>query len=101
MGCSHVSTNDNQAESVVPSVSLQDVFGQHKIKKLKLLKIDCEGSEYEILYNTSPKTLMNIEYLQGEFHRLKDGDEKNCPEKLIEFCEKYIPSENIVVNIAG
>ncbi len=102
MGGSRVSTDSKQTESIkIPSVTLQNIFDQYKINKLKLLKIDCEGSEYEILYNTLPKTLMNIEYLKGEFHTVKDSDVKNCPEQLIEFCGKYISPENIVVNISG
>ena len=101
MGSSSVAKDDHQNETtIVPSLTLQNIFDKHKINKLKLLKIDCEGSEYEILYNALTNTLSNIQYLQGEFHAVKDSGAKNHPEKLKEFCKKYIPAENIVVNIA-
>ncbi len=99
MGGSSVSNDGNQNENTaVPSVTLQSILDEHKIDTLKLLKIDCEGSEYEILYNALPKTLSSIKHLHGEFHNKQDSDPKNYPEKLKEFCEKYITAENIVVN---
>ena len=36
------------------------------LDKVKLLKIDCEGDEYEILYATNQ--LHKVEYIRGEFH---------------------------------
>jgi FkbM family methyltransferase len=50
----------------VESVTLDDVFRDRAIDRCRLLKIDCEGSEYEILLRTS--RLSQIEYLSGEFH---------------------------------
>ncbi|MDR1942677.1 MAG: FkbM family methyltransferase [Endomicrobium sp.] len=35
---------------------------------IKLLKIDCEGSEYEILENTKEENLKKILHFHGEFH---------------------------------
>jgi len=46
------------------------------IPKCDLLKIDCEGSEYEIFYSSSPETLRKIRRIVGEFH-LRDGDRRN------------------------
>jgi len=78
----------------VESLTLDDIFETQNIKKCKLLKIDCEGSEYEILFNS--KELRNIEYLSGEFHineYLKNKD--YSIEKLYEYCKKYIKPKNI------
>ena len=36
--------------------------------KIKLLKIDCEGTEHEILHSLHPEDLKKVEYLRGEFH---------------------------------
>jgi FkbM family methyltransferase len=47
-------------------LSLDEVFEKYHIDKLKLLKIDIEGMEYETLYNTS--VLDRVENVVGEFH---------------------------------
>ena len=74
------------------STTLEEIFNQYDIQKCKLLKIDCEGSEYEILYAASDKLLNKIEYMTGEFHEnniiRKNGNsmddlEKYCQEKNI------------------
>jgi hypothetical protein len=33
-----------------------------------LLKLDCEGSEYEILHGCSPETLSRVKRIVGEYH---------------------------------
>ena len=50
----------------VVSISVAQVFARHK--KIKLLKIDCEGSEHEILHSLNPEDFRKIVYLRGEFH---------------------------------
>jgi FkbM family methyltransferase len=50
----------------VESVTLEDIFRDHAIDRCRLLKIDCEGSEYEILLHTP--LWSRIDYLSGEFH---------------------------------
>jgi len=68
------------------SISLDDIIDNRKIK---FLKIDCEGSEYSILYNS--KQLSNIEYLGGEFHTThKNKDEKFTPNVLEDYLKAYI-----------
>ena len=52
----------------IPSITLNEFFFLQNIDKCKHLKIDCEGSEYEILLNTAPHILKNFEYVSGEFH---------------------------------
>lgn len=52
----------------VPAVSLETVFGSNFIQRCHFLKIDCEGAEYEILYNTSPDILRHIETMTVETH---------------------------------
>ncbi|MBE7702821.1 MAG: FkbM family methyltransferase [Cyanobacteria bacterium SIG28] len=75
----------------VPSITLEEIIKKHDIKKIKLLKIDCEGAEHEILYNCPTKILKKIEYLRGEFHEnhnIKWGG--GSVDKLVEYCDKYI-----------
>lgn len=75
----------------IPLITLTEIFQQHNIDQLKLLKIDCEGSEYEILYNTSEKYLHRIQCLRGEFHENKNilSNQYNIND-LLNYCRLYI-----------
>lgn len=48
--------------------NLNSIFKQYKIKKCSLLKIDCEGSEYQIFNNSHYKTLKKIKRIVMEVH---------------------------------
>lgn len=76
----------------IKSITLDDIFANNNISKCKLLKIDCEGAEYEILYNANTENLKNCEYLRGEFH----GENKR--EDLYNYCSKYIKNIEIIYN---
>lgn len=69
---------------------------KHKIKELKLLKIDCEGSEYEILYNTNEEILKRIKSLRGEFHENKRLTEEYDVENLYSYVRQYIDDVKVV-----
>jgi FkbM family methyltransferase len=47
------------------SMTLDDVLKAYGIKRVKLLKIDCEGAEYEIL---TDEVLAKVDHLRGELH---------------------------------
>ena len=80
----------------IESITLNEIFEKYDIKKVKLLKIDCEGAEYEILRNCSTQNLKKIEHLRGEFHELSSlPTEDNCID-LIKFCKKYIKNVDVV-----
>ena len=53
---------------MVQSITLEDVFKLYNIERLPLLKIDCEGSEFEIL-GSANGLLKRVDVLRGEFHR--------------------------------
>jgi len=50
----------------VPSTTLDAVFRELIPNRCKLLKIDCEGMEHEILHTTT--VMKSVDYLRGEFH---------------------------------
>lgn len=50
----------------VPSTTLDAILEEHAPGGCKLLKIDCEGSEHEILH--ASRRLGSVAYVRGEFH---------------------------------
>jgi FkbM family methyltransferase len=59
-----------QPLSSVPGISLGDLLRDHAIESVDLLKIDCEGGEYEILESSSTEVLRRIRNIVFEFHDL-------------------------------
>lgn len=57
------------------------------IVKCDLLKIDCEGSEYEIFYSASPESLAKVEKIVGEFHNR--DEEKSNGAAICKFLESH------------
>jgi hypothetical protein len=62
------------ARIAIECVPLDEVLSEKKV--CNLLKLDCEGSEYEILYRSSPETIRKIRRVAGEYHEV-DSDDKN------------------------
>lgn len=81
------SFNDNGASYRVESLTLADIFRQYDIDTVKLLKIDCEGSEYNILGDASPEILGKIAHIRGEFHA--PPNDKAWPQTLIKKLTEY------------
>lgn len=52
----------------VPAITLADVFAEHQIDRCNFLKIDCEGAEYEIVYNTPKHIFDRIDRIAMEYH---------------------------------
>jgi FkbM family methyltransferase len=53
----------------VKSTSIPAILGRHHIKRVKLLKLDCEGAEHEILAD-SEGWMSRIDYVRGEIHMI-------------------------------
>jgi FkbM family methyltransferase len=78
----------------VQSITLQQVFDRYDIRACKLLKIDCEGSEHEVLLNFS--YLDRVEFLRGEFHMNSTLREQGYTiERLAAHCRRSIKPENV------
>lgn len=54
----------------VKTITLAEIFSHYKIKHCHLLKLDCEGAEYEILSSTPKQIFAKIDQLDLEFHEL-------------------------------
>lgn len=68
----------------VTSKSLNDIFDNKKIKKCNLLKLDCEGSEYEIIDDLKDEYFEKIEKMVIEYHLADSNPEllENLKKKL-------------------
>jgi hypothetical protein len=53
---------------VVPGYSLATVFEKCGITKCDLMKLDCEGAEYEILFTAPEAILQRIDRIVMEYH---------------------------------
>jgi FkbM family methyltransferase len=82
--------------SGVTAITLEEVFSLHQIRRCKLLKIDCEGMEYEIL--TGARVLEKIEYLAGEFHASAYLQDRGwCPERLQTYCSSFFADGKMAI----
>lgn len=68
----------SRARSVsVPSVTLEQVLERDRLSTVDLLKLDIEGAEYEVLYNTPRDCLDRIAEIRMEAHDL-DTEDRNA-----------------------
>lgn len=88
--------------SLVSSVNLADVLAQNEIKRCNLLKLDCEGAEYAILFNAGSEDLRSIDRIVMEYHEgVTEYDHTDLERFLIEsgYCVRITP--NYVHNNLG
>jgi FkbM family methyltransferase len=52
----------------VEAITLDDIFQRNKIKTCDVFKIDCEGAEFEIMFNAKPSTIKKIKRIIMEVH---------------------------------
>jgi FkbM family methyltransferase len=61
---------------VVAAITLEQILSTHRLARVDLLKLDCEGSEYPIVYDTPAAVWPAIHAMVLEVHDL-DGDTRN------------------------
>tara|TARA_Y100000996_G_scaffold207131_1_gene162524 strand:+ start:4566 stop:5351 length:786 start_codon:yes stop_codon:yes gene_type:complete len=72
----------------VDSISLQQIFDDNNIKNCNFLKLDCEGTEYEILENLPSSYFNKIEKMVIEYHMADSHPE------LLENLKKLLTKQN-------
>jgi FkbM family methyltransferase len=78
------------------SMTLDEVFLAHEIDRCKLMKIDCEGMEYEILLGA--RVLDKVEYLAGEFHASPSLQNRGwCPGRLRAYCSSFFADHKMKI----
>lgn len=77
-----------------PSTQLDSIFTTRRLDSCKLLKIDIEGSEHEVLMNA--QCLGQVEFLVGEFHENDYLLNKGYSiASLYQHITRFIPPDNV------
>lgn len=83
---SQASTSTHQDDDLlnVQAISLEQILGNHHLERVDLLKLDCEGAEYQILMCAPGSVLLKVDRIIMEYHDL--DDERNH-RKLVSFLQ--------------
>ena len=81
----------------IECISFDEIMTKYNINKVHLLKIDCEGAEFDIIYDSELFKSGVVENIVGEFHDLSYNKALNQSSELITYCKKYI---NGLVNVS-
>jgi FkbM family methyltransferase len=54
----------------IPSVTLDELFAVHDLEHIDLLKVDCEGGEYEIFAEATDQALQRVRNIVFEWHEV-------------------------------
>ena len=65
-------------------ISLEDILSENKLKGVDFLKLDCEGSEYDIIFGASSEVLARVKKMAIELHPRKDQSEDKSKQFLSE-----------------
>jgi len=63
---------DSNRKEKAEFITLSDIFIDNNIEIIDFLKLDVEGAEYDILFNSSRDVLNKIKIMSIEFHDLKN-----------------------------
>jgi FkbM family methyltransferase len=84
-GCHSLYRRSPDDEEIrIDAVNLENFCFDKKIEKINLLKLDCEGAEYEIILNFSINFLEKIEKITMEYH---DDINEHKHDEIVNFLE--------------
>ena len=79
-------------EISVKAIPLKQLMADFGLSKIDFLKLDCEGSEYDIIYHCEDALLDSINLIAVETHRGKEASESKDA-----LCE-YLRAKNFQVD---
>lgn len=86
----HFKGKENEALHQVASfISLRDVFNNYNIDHCDLLKMDCEGSEEDIIRELDDEMVSKIDQISVELHQLR-----SVRHELVTILHQWYDSEN-------
>jgi FkbM family methyltransferase len=74
-------------EHRIKSIKLEEIMIENNISYIDLLKIDIEGSEYDVMLNISDDCYSKIKQITVEFHDFVDNNLKEATENVIKKLE--------------
>jgi FkbM family methyltransferase len=80
--------NRNMNTINVTTTSLAEIVSENNIQQIDVLKLDCEGAEYDILYAAPKEILKKTKLMLIEVHKIDDAD------KNIMGIEKFLTANN-------
>ena len=80
----------NKENQIIECISFDKIITDNNINEIYLLKIDCEGAEYDIIYDSDKFKNGVVKNIVGEFHDIKYMKNEKRSTKLIEYCKKYV-----------
>jgi len=75
-------TSENETGAEVQVYTLDDVAKVAGTNGVDVIKIDCEGAEYDAFAGASPELLRNVEAVVGEYHAVPGHDRGELTELL-------------------
>lgn len=72
----------------VSCVSLADILADNRLERVDLLKIDCEGGEYDIVFGAGDPVIAKIHAIVAECHDSPNVDDNYSPTGLKAFLEQ-------------
>ena len=66
----HYRVQDGASVERVPTITLDRFLDERGIEHVDYMKMDCEGSEWDIVLKARPDVLARIKHLEMEFHNL-------------------------------
>ena len=85
----------NVQKTEVEAVTVEQIMSEYKLDRIDLLKLDCEGAEYDILYNTPTQLFDKIDMLTMEVHK---GD---MPRENLPNLQKFLTDLGYKIRIRG
>lgn len=75
--------NEKHTDSTtVKAITMQTLMDEYSLTCIDFLKMDCEGSEFDVFLNSPPEILRRIKSLNLEFHNISDSKNDRV---LVEF----------------
>ena len=82
---------EQTSNTIVKCISFDKILEKFSINEVFLLKIDCEGAEFDIIYPSNKFKHKIVKNMVGEFHDLNYNNTKNGESRqLLDYCEKYV-----------
>lgn len=77
----------NGVKHRIETISLDDIIKEHNLTNIDILKVDIEGSEYDVMPNISDETYSKIRQITIEFHDFIDTTLKVKTQEIIDKLE--------------